>query len=192
MCTKWCWTDDMHFSSNFQLTLPNHYFVTLVFQKFITSYRCHTGFTNCADFFLFFSFEPYNWGRGLKTTNGVYDKRCKKLVYVSIGTCIFIRRNFVYFILASNLRYNDIICSYLSQRMILLFFVFVSELNLSHNQISKLPDQLGEMKNLKVLNISYNSFVELPEPIARLQELTTLIANNNFIIGKYPSKHLCK
>lgn len=40
------------------------------------------------------------------------------------------------------------------------------------------------MKNLKKLNISYNSFVELPEPIAHLQELTTLIANNNFIIGE--------
>lgn len=60
-----------------------------------------------------------------------------------------------------------------------------SELNLSHNQISKLPDQLAEMKNLQKLNISFNSFVELPEPIVRLQELTTLTANNNFIIGKY-------
>lgn len=59
-----------------------------------------------------------------------------------------------------------------------------AELNLSHNQISKLPDQLSEMKNLKKLNISYNSFVELPEPIAHLGELTTLIANNNFIIGE--------
>jgi len=58
------------------------------------------------------------------------------------------------------------------------------ELNLSHNQISKLPDQLSEMKNLKKLNISYNSFVELPESIAHLRDLTTLIANNNFIIGE--------
>jgi len=59
---------------------------------------------------------------------------------------------------------------------------------LSNNQISKLPDQLSGMKNLKKLNISYNSFVELPEPIANLPELTTLIANNNFIIGKYDNK----
>lgn len=61
-------------------------------------------------------------------------------------------------------------------------FPSITELNLSHNQISKLPDQLSGMKNLKKLNISYNSFVELPEPIANLPELTTLIANNNFII----------
>jgi len=67
------------------------------------------------------------------------------------------------------------------------FYLFV-ELNLSHNQISKLPDQLSEMKNLKKLNISYNSFVELPESIAHLPELTTLIANNNFIIGEYNNK----
>lgn len=64
-----------------------------------------------------------------------------------------------------------------------LLFLFI-ELNLSHNQISKLPDQLSEMKNIKKLNISYNSFVELPEPIAQLRELTSLIANNNFIIGE--------
>lgn len=68
--------------------------------------------------------------------------------------------------------------------MLINFFFFLLDLNLSHNQISKLPDQLSELKSLQKLNISYNSFVELPEPIARLPELTNLVANNNFIIGK--------
>lgn len=59
------------------------------------------------------------------------------------------------------------------------------ELNLSHNQISKLPDQLCEMKSLKKLDISHNSFVELPQSISRLSDLCSLIASHNFIIGKY-------
>ncbi|XP_050534519.1 leucine-rich repeat-containing protein 57 [Daktulosphaira vitifoliae] len=62
-------------------------------------------------------------------------------------------------------------------------FTGITELNLSHNQICKLPDQLSEMKSLQKLDISYNSFVELPETINRLSDLCTLIASHNFIIN---------
>lgn len=67
-------------------------------------------------------------------------------------------------------------------RHICLFFV---ELNLSHNQVSKLPEELAELQELENLDISHNTFIALPTVVCRIPQLKRLHANNNSIIGKH-------
>ncbi|KAK0160081.1 hypothetical protein PV328_007526 [Microctonus aethiopoides] len=61
-------------------------------------------------------------------------------------------------------------------------FSLITELNLSHNQISKLPDELAELQELLRLDISHNAFIALPSVVCRIPQLKRLQANNNSII----------
>ncbi|XP_065199837.1 leucine-rich repeat-containing protein 20 isoform X2 [Planococcus citri] len=61
-------------------------------------------------------------------------------------------------------------------------FSLISELNLSHNQMSKLPNELEDLSNLENLDISHNSFICLPHPVYKMPKLIHLNASHNFIV----------
>ncbi|CAL7947829.1 unnamed protein product [Xylocopa violacea] len=61
-------------------------------------------------------------------------------------------------------------------------FSLITELNLSHNQMSKLPEELAELQALERLDISHNTFIALPPVTCRIPQLKRLLANNNSII----------
>ncbi|XP_071626727.1 leucine-rich repeat-containing protein 20 isoform X1 [Temnothorax longispinosus] len=61
-------------------------------------------------------------------------------------------------------------------------FSLITELNLSHNQMSKLPEELAELQALERLDISHNTFIALPSVAWRIPQLKRLLASNNFII----------
>lgn len=63
-------------------------------------------------------------------------------------------------------------------------FYFVTELNLSHNQMSKLPDELADLAELERLDISHNAFTSLPHVAYKTPKLAILNAHHNFITGK--------
>ena len=65
-----------------------------------------------------------------------------------------------------------------------LLFVFV-DLNLSLNQLNKLPDELADLTNLLRLDISHNLFLSLPKVVFKMPKLRQLKANNNAIIGEW-------
>lgn len=56
------------------------------------------------------------------------------------------------------------------------------ELNLSHNQMGKLPDELADLNHLETLDISCNSFLTLPPVVFKLKKLKKLLAHTNKII----------
>ena len=47
----------------------------------------------------------------------------------------------------------------------------VTELNLMANQLSDLPEEISQLKNLKVLNLSWNRFETIPEIVFQLPKL---------------------
>ncbi|XP_066140927.1 leucine-rich repeat-containing protein 20 isoform X1 [Euwallacea fornicatus] len=61
-------------------------------------------------------------------------------------------------------------------------FNLITDLNLSHNQMSKLPEECAEMGNLERLDISYNSFIAVPQCSYKMPKLRSLKANDNHII----------
>ncbi|XP_023029616.1 leucine rich repeat containing protein 20 sclp isoform X2 [Leptinotarsa decemlineata] len=61
-------------------------------------------------------------------------------------------------------------------------FNLISDLNLSHNQMSKLPDECEEMGSLERLDISHNTFISLPNCIFKIPKLRQLNASNNHIV----------
>lgn len=61
-------------------------------------------------------------------------------------------------------------------------FSLITDLNLSHNQMSKLPDELADLGSLQRLDISHNSFIVLPGVVFKMPKLQQLRANNNAII----------
>ncbi|XP_050312537.1 leucine-rich repeat-containing protein 40-like isoform X2 [Anthonomus grandis grandis] len=61
-------------------------------------------------------------------------------------------------------------------------FNLITDLNLSHNQMSKLPEECAELANLERLDISHNTFVSLPSCALRMPKLLSLKANDNHII----------
>ncbi|XP_073831347.1 leucine-rich repeat-containing protein 20-like isoform X1 [Musca autumnalis] len=63
-----------------------------------------------------------------------------------------------------------------------LKFTLITELNLSHNHLSKLPDELADLNNLAKLNISHNSFIVLPPVVFKIPKLRELDASHNAII----------
>ena len=57
----------------------------------------------------------------------------------------------------------------------------LTTLDLSTNQISKIPDAIAELKNLTTLDFSTNQISEIPDAIARLQNLIKLHFTGNRI-----------
>lgn len=61
-------------------------------------------------------------------------------------------------------------------------FSLLTELNLSNNQMHKLPDELADLAQLLRLDISHNLFLNLPSVVFKMPALRHLKANNNAII----------
>lgn len=61
-------------------------------------------------------------------------------------------------------------------------FSLITELNVSHNQMSKLPDELCDLAELHSLDISHNAFITLPRVAFKMPKLANLNANHNRII----------
>ncbi|XP_017126614.1 leucine-rich repeat-containing protein 20 isoform X1 [Drosophila elegans] len=61
-------------------------------------------------------------------------------------------------------------------------FSHITDLNLSHNKLSRLPDEFAGLTALIKLNISNNSFIVLPQVVFKLQNLASLDAQNNAIL----------
>uniref|UniRef100_A0A182NRK0 Leucine-rich repeat-containing protein 20 n=1 Tax=Anopheles dirus TaxID=7168 RepID=A0A182NRK0_9DIPT len=61
-------------------------------------------------------------------------------------------------------------------------FSFITDLNLSHNQMARLPDELADLHSLEMLDISHNTFITLPAVVFKMPKLRELKANNNAII----------
>jgi len=62
----------------------------------------------------------------------------------------------------------------------------LSYLYLQNNQIVKIPDEIGNMKNLKVVNLSHNSITKIPTSLGNLENLITLYLDNNLINDYLP------
>ncbi|XP_044262427.1 leucine-rich repeat protein SHOC-2 isoform X1 [Tribolium madens] len=61
-------------------------------------------------------------------------------------------------------------------------FSSITDLNLSHNQMAKLPDEIADLGALERLDISHNTFISLPNCIFKITKLQQLKASNNHII----------
>lgn len=67
----------------------------------------------------------------------------------------------------------------------MVLFFASSDLNLSNNQINKLPDELADLTCLLRLDMSHNLFLTLPKVVFKMPKLRQLKANNNAIIGEF-------
>ena len=57
-------------------------------------------------------------------------------------------------------------------------------LNISHNGISSLPDDIINCSCLTSLDLSYNAFTSLPNLVLKVDALTSVDASHNHIMGK--------
>jgi len=55
----------------------------------------------------------------------------------------------------------------------------LTELDLTYNQLTELPKEIGNLVNLTELHLSYNQLTELPKEIGNLVNLTVLGLYNN-------------
>jgi len=60
-------------------------------------------------------------------------------------------------------------------------FAHIGSLNLAHNQMAKLPDEIADLAHLTRLDISHNTYISLPEAIFKIPNLRELNASNNYI-----------
>lgn len=59
----------------------------------------------------------------------------------------------------------------------------ITELDLTSNSLSDVPDSLAELKHLRVLRLKYNRFTAIPPAVFRLEQLRTLdVAGNQVAV----------
>ena len=61
-------------------------------------------------------------------------------------------------------------------------------LYLHHNKLKKLPDSLGNLTRLQSLDLGSNNLKELPSNISKLKRLRTLDVSNNVKLKKLPKQ----
>jgi len=54
---------------------------------------------------------------------------------------------------------------------------------LSHNKLTELPDEIGELACLERLELGFNELTSLPQSIGQLADLSELNASNNQIFA---------
>merc|ERR1719376_1555024 len=60
-------------------------------------------------------------------------------------------------------------------------FSQITELNLSHNRISSLPEEISECTQLETVDISHNSFLSVPPCLLSLPAIVSINARKNFV-----------
>ena len=60
-------------------------------------------------------------------------------------------------------------------------------LNLSYNQLTALPPELGQLQNLTFLDLDHNQLTSLPPELGQLTNLTTLYLTENPLTGCLPA-----
>ena len=63
------------------------------------------------------------------------------------------------------------------------FFLFVTELNVSHNKIHTVPDELNQLCELTSADVSHNQLVDIPEGLCNMANLRRLSLCHNHISG---------
>ncbi|KAI4459652.1 leucine rich repeat containing protein [Holotrichia oblita] len=61
-------------------------------------------------------------------------------------------------------------------------FSLITALNLSHNQMSKLPEEIADLASLLRLDLSHNTFIALPNAVYKVPKLEYLNASDNHIV----------
>ncbi|MFP5273009.1 leucine-rich repeat domain-containing protein [Coleofasciculus sp.] len=62
----------------------------------------------------------------------------------------------------------------------------ITELNLSNKRITKIPDEIAHLTNLRSLNLANSHLTEIPAGISQLTNLRSLnLANNKGNTGNY-------
>lgn len=67
-------------------------------------------------------------------------------------------------------------------------FISITELNLSNNRLSSLPDEIKDMKDLQKLDLSHNDFLIVPKVVFKIPHLLYLNLKKNFIVDIDVSK----
>ena len=70
------------------------------------------------------------------------------------------------------------------------FFSSSSELNVSHNRMSILPEEISKCTQLQNVDISHNSFIALPNCLLNLPKIVKLNAKKNFIAGNFQADQI--
>lgn len=60
-------------------------------------------------------------------------------------------------------------------------FTFITDLNLSYNKMSALPEEVSQCSQLETVDISHNSFISLPNCLLNLPKIIKINAMKNFI-----------
>jgi hypothetical protein len=63
----------------------------------------------------------------------------------------------------------------------------LKNIDLSYNEISKIPNEIANLKNLESINLTYNEITQLPEEFGNLENLKYLNLNNNKLT-KFPKQ----
>ena len=61
-------------------------------------------------------------------------------------------------------------------------FSFIKKLDLSHNRMSTLPEEITELTQLESVDISHNSFISLPSCLFNARKISAVSAKKNFIV----------
>jgi len=60
-------------------------------------------------------------------------------------------------------------------------FNFITDLNLSYNKMSSLPEEISTCEQLETVDISHNSFISLPNCLLNLPKIIKINARKNYI-----------
>merc|ERR1712047_237221 len=116
-------------------------------------------------------------GSTLKPTQGGSEKSYRSEQETkSQQECGYNFMNFATFIDFLNCLYINKIPAKLAIKWTLL-----TELTVSHNRISSLPDELSHCTALETVDFSANSFIQMPPVLAEIPSLIKIVASKNFI-----------
>ena len=134
--------------------------------------------------------QTYSTQMGVKTKNENFPSWLGEIKALNLSRLSFSWKNLSYFRGLESLDLSENLLTKVPEEVFQL--KNITHLNLSDNEITFIPEEIGELKHLTVLDLTFNPLQKLPKSLANIPGKLSILVDESFPAFSIPPELLNK